>query len=282
MINIRSFKHGDLSFALAQTSREGWAASSEQFEVYLEHDPGGCFVAMDGDQPVGMVTTTSFGPSAWIANLIVEPRYRGQGFGRALMVHGLDRLRNMGTTTVRLDGDPDGIPLYRRLGFVDEYESCRFTLEGSAAIAEIDHSAVEMMRRADLDEVARLDADVFGANRSRFLELKINQAEVRVVRRRQGRIVASLLASATDRGLRIGPCIAQSSDDARCVIEAAISSAAGRSVLIGVPILNADGLAILAELGFSRGSSCARMRLGPQVAKGDPSRLFAISSGAVG
>ena len=146
MIEIRRFEPEDLGFALTQTSREGWAASLEQFEVYLEHDPDGCFVAMADDQSAGMVTTTSFGPSGWIGNLIVEPRYRGRGIGRALMVHGLDRLRRSQSTTVRLDGDPPGIQLYRKLGFVDEYESCRFTLTGPAAIPVVDHSAIETMR----------------------------------------------------------------------------------------------------------------------------------------
>jgi ribosomal protein S18 acetylase RimI-like enzyme len=113
MTEIRRFEPDDLDFADSQKSREGWAASRDQFELYLEHDPDGCFVAMAGDQPVGMLMTTCFGPSGWIGNLIVEPDHRGRGIGRALMEHGLDRLRGRGATTVRLEGDPPGIPLYR-------------------------------------------------------------------------------------------------------------------------------------------------------------------------
>jgi hypothetical protein len=55
MTVIRSFERGDVEFALRQKLREGWAVSREQFEVFLKHDPDGCFVAMAGDQPVGMV-----------------------------------------------------------------------------------------------------------------------------------------------------------------------------------------------------------------------------------
>ncbi len=282
MTVIRRFEPEDLDFALRQTSREGWAASREQFEVYLEHDPDGCFVALAGDQPVGMVTTTCFGPSGWIGNLIVEPGCRGGGIGRALMEHGLDRLRGRGTTTVRLDGDPPGIPLYRKLGFVDEYESCRFTLSGSRERPTPDDSAAEAMSTGDLDEVAALDAAIVGADRRRFLELKMSCAELAVVRRRNGRIVASLLASPTDRGFRIGPCVALDHTDARCLIAAAISAASGRPVLVGLPALNTEALDMLAEMGFEKGPSCSRMRLGPPIAAGDPSRVFAISSGAVG
>ena len=233
MTEIRNFERGDVDFALGQKLREGWAVSREQFEVYLEHDPDGCFVAMDGDQPVGMVTTACFGPSGWVGNLIVEPRCRGRGSGRALMEHGLDRLRGRGTTTVRLEGDPEGIPLYRKLGFVDEFESCRFTLSGSRVRPALGDSAVETVSPGDLDEVAALDAEIFGADRRRFLGLKLACAELAVVRRPNGRTVASLLAAPTDRGFRIGPCVALSRADARCLIAAAIVAASGRPVLIG-------------------------------------------------
>jgi GNAT superfamily N-acetyltransferase len=282
MTVIRCFERGDIDFALRQKLREGWAVSREQFEVFLEHDPDGCFVAMAGDEPVGMVTTTCFGPSGWIGNLIVEPRRRGLGIARALMEHGLDRLRGRGTTTVRLEGDPPGIPLYRKLGFLDELESCRFTLSGSRERPTLDDSAVETMSPDDLNEVAALDAAIFGADRRRFLELKLSCAELAVVRQRKGRILASLLASSTDRGLRIGPCVALSHADARCLIAAAALAASGRPVQIGSPALNTEALEMLAEMGFEKGPSCLRMRLGPPIAAGDPARVFAISSGAAG
>jgi predicted N-acetyltransferase YhbS len=264
MTVIRCFQPDDVDFALRQKRREGWVASREQFKIYLEHDPDGCFVAMAGDQPVGMVTTACFGPSGWIGNLIVEPRCRGRGIGRALMEHGLDHLRGRGATTVRLEGDPPGIPLYRKLGFVDEYESCRFRLPGSNVRPTLEDPAAETMSTGDLDEMAALDASIVGANRRRFLELKMSCAELAVVRRRNGKIVASLLASPTDRGF------------------AAISAAAGLPVLIGLPALNTDALDLLAEMGFEKGTSSLRMCLGPPIDVGDPTRVFAISSGAVG
>ncbi len=282
MAVIRAFERSDVDFALRQKTREGWAVSREQFEVYLEHDPDGCFVAMDGDQPVGMVTTTCFGTSGWIGNLIVEPAYRSRGIGRTLMERGLERLRTGGTTTVRLEADPQGIPLYRALGFTDEFESCRFRLAGSVATATGCDPGVETMSPGDLEEVAALDAEISGADRRRFLDLKLACAELAVVRRRNGIIVASLLAASTDRGLRIGPCVALGRADARCLIAAAISAAAGRTVLIGVPAANIKALDMLAEMGFEEGASSLRMRLGPHIAAGDPACVFAISSGATG
>ena len=279
---IRRFEHDDLDFADRQKEREGWAASREQFKLYLEHDRNGCFVAMADDQPVGMVTTTSFGPSAWIGNLIVEPDFRSRGIGRALMEHAIDQLRERGATTVRLEGDPPGIPLYRKLGFVDEFESCRLNLPESKERPTMNDPTAEPMTTDDLDEVAALDTEIVGPNRRRFLELKFFAAELALVQRRNARIVASLLASPTNRGFRISPGVALEPEDARCLITAAISAASGRPVLIGLPALNTDALDMLAEMGFEKGASSLRMRLGPAIDAGDPTRVFAIASGAAG
>lgn len=282
MTDIRPFEPADVDFALEQKSREGWAVSRAQFTVYLEHDPDGCFVATDARLPVGMVTTAGFGASGWIGNLIVEPDFRGRGIGRALMAHGLDHLRDRGARTVHLEGDPPGIPLYRKLGFVDEFESCRFTLPRSVTRPALDDSAADTMTPEDLDDAAALDAAIIGADRRRFLELKISRAELATVRRRKGKIVSYLLAASTDRGLRVGPCVTLDRDGARFLIAAAVSAAAGRPVLIGLPAVASETIGMLTEMGFEKGQSSLRMRLGAPLPTGDPTRVVAIASGAVG
>jgi hypothetical protein len=134
----------------------------------------------------------------------------------------------------------------------------------------------------DLDEVAALDSRIVGPDRRRFLELKLSVAEIAVVKRRHGRVMASLLASPTNRGLRIGPSVALEPADARGLVAAAVAAASGRPVLAGLPAPNAEGRHMLVEMGFEQGASSQRMRLGPPVDAGDPTRVYAIASGAVG
>jgi GNAT superfamily N-acetyltransferase len=282
MTIIRRFELDDLDFADRQKEREGWAISREQFMLFLRHDPDGCFVATVDDQPVGMVTSICFGPSGWIGNLIVEPEFRSSGIGRALMEHAIETLKVKGGTTVRLEADPPGIPLYRKLGFVDEFESCRLKLAASKQRPPVDRKAAEPMTTDDLHAVASLDNEIVGPDRRRYLELKFAAAEFAIVRRQGRRIVASLMAAPTNRGFRISPCAAYDAADARCLVVEAIAVAAGRPVLIGLPAVNTEGLAMLAELGFEKGESSFRMRLGPSIDAGDPTRVFAIASGAVG
>jgi hypothetical protein len=56
---------------------------------------------------------------------------------------------------------------------VDEFESCRFRLDGSRGKVTSGDPVVESMLPRDLDEVAALDAEIFGADRRRFLGLKL-------------------------------------------------------------------------------------------------------------
>jgi hypothetical protein len=138
------------------------------------------------------------------------------------------------------------------------------------------------MTPGDLDEVAALDARIVGPDRRTFLELKFLGAELALVCRRGGKIVASLLAAPNNRGLRIAPCGALDPGDAQALVTAAISAASGRPVLIGLPAPNIEGLAMLAGMGFEKGVSSQRMRLGPEIDSGDPMRVYAIASGAAG
>jgi len=68
MTFIRPMTNDDLDFAVDQTLREGGATGRHMFEIYLAHDPDGCFIAEDFGQRVGMEPTnlgSRIGP--WIA-----------------------------------------------------------------------------------------------------------------------------------------------------------------------------------------------------------------------
>ena len=152
-IVIRPMTLDDVEFGLAQQAREGWSTGRGMLAGLLEHDPDGGFVASSDGRPIGLITTSRFADTAWISNLIVAPGHRSRGVGRALMEHGLQRLDATGACTVRLDGDPPGIPLYRSLGFEDEGESLRFQWtpspvpQASVGVARISHQNTSRGRR---------------------------------------------------------------------------------------------------------------------------------------
>ena len=202
MAEVRPMTAGDLGFAAELTAGEGWASGRSDFQLYLEHDPDGCFTALEGGRRLGMVTTTRYPASAWIGNLIVVPEHRSRGVGRALLEHGLRHLESAGIRTVRLDGDPPGIPLYRSLGFIDEWESLRFRSVGG----RLDRpQRVTDLKPDDLDAVAALDRTVFGDDRSRMLRLFLDRAEQAIAVKDGVELAGHAMVVRTDRGLRVGP-----------------------------------------------------------------------------
>ncbi len=280
MAEIRPMASDDLGFALELTAGEGWASGRRDFELYLEHDPDGCFVAREGGRPVGMVTTTRYPASAWIGNLIVVPEHRSRGLGRALMEHGLRHLEAAGVRMVRLDGDPPGIPLYRSLGFADEWESLRFRGVGG----RLDRPPqVSALKRGDLAAVAAFDRTVFGDDRSRMLRLLFDRAERAVVVAGPDGLAGYAMVVRTDRGLRLGPCAAADARAAEELLRAAVTTAAaGEGITLGVPGPNPEARSILEHLGFEPTPPSLRMVRGPVAAEGRPDCIFAIANGAVG
>jgi len=278
MINLRPLTETDIDFVLRQTAREGWDTARHRVEIHLAHDFEGAFIADDDGEPVGMVTTTGYGAGGFIGNLIVVPERRSRGVGRALMEHGLAHLEAAGITTVRLDGDPPGIPLYRSLGFVDEWESRRYDVTARSGRAD----DVRPMVDADLDEVCVLDQPAFGDDRGRLLRLLASRCEVGLVVENATELAGFLFAERTSRGMRIGPVVAVDASAGRSLIGACLGAVAPCAVTIGVPGVNVAGCRLLDDLGCRATESSLRMVRGRCVAGGDPCRVFAIAGGDVG
>jgi GNAT superfamily N-acetyltransferase len=275
----RPFVRDDIEFALAQTEREGWDTTADVFEVCLALDPEGCFVAEAAGGPVGMVTTTRHNRTAWIGNLIVTPEHRRQGIGERLMRLAVEHLAGRGVQTIRLEADPPGIPLYRRLGFVDECESLRFT--GPAGQPRRPNDA-ERVARTDLPEVAAFDAEHFGDERSRLLGLLFDRAKAAYCVHVRARLRGYVIVLSARRGLRVGPWVADDEQTARTLLEAVLANVANGPVLVGAPAVNKSATALLESFGFSRSPSCLRMIRGPVTGAGRLHNVYGIANGAMG
>jgi len=279
MITLRPVTETDVDFVLRQTAREGWDTARHRVEIHLAHDPGGAFIADEDGEPIGMVTTTRYATAGFIGNLVVVPERRSRGVGRLLMEHGLAHLEATGVSAVRLDGDAPGIPLYRSLGFVDEWESRRYRATAPDRESSV---GVRAMTESDLDQVCALDGPVFGDDRGRLLRLLTPRCELRLVVDNASGVAGFLLAERTLRGVRIGPVAAVDVSAARSLLGACCAAVVGRTVTIGVPGLNAAGCGLLDALGFCATESSLRMVRGRLEAVGDPCRVFAIAGGDIG
>jgi ribosomal protein S18 acetylase RimI-like enzyme len=276
---IRRFRSEDLEFALAQTLREGWDNTTAIFRLILEHDPRGSFVAEVDGQRAGMVTTTSFPHSSWLGNLIVVPEGRRTGLGERLMRHAISHLEEHGVETMRLEADPMGIGIYRRLGFVDHSESPRLE-KLPPHPRPTDRS--EPLEDGDLREMRELDARFFGDDRRRMLEGLLEIALTARCLRVRGRIEAFAMALPSREGIRLGPCVSRDPGLVEPLIDSILARFDDRKVIVALSAGNGAALARLESRGFRRTPSCLHMLLGKAPAGNLAGVPVALANGAIG
>jgi GNAT superfamily N-acetyltransferase len=280
-LTVRPFTGEDIDFAVAQAGREGWDNTPELFALSLEHDPEGCFVAeLDGER-VGMITSTCYAESAWLGNLIVEPDARRRGIGKRLTVHAIDALKRLGIETFRLEADPMGVDLYRRLGFSDQFTTTRFQKAPPHRIDPV--RSVPHVSADDIDDVVAYDRAGFGDDRGRLLVSMMNIAPVTFCLRRDNGAVAGYAAALPSvAGLRLGPCVADDADAAATLLDSVLSVSRGIPIVTAVPDVHPTAVELMISRGFRTVGSCPRMRLGPPAGESDPDKLVAIAYGAIG
>ena len=276
---IRLMEERDIDFALAQTAREGWEIAPGGFQMHLDDDPDGCFIAEREGRPIAMITTTRYGRSAFMGNLIVEPSSRRQGVGEMLMRCAMDRLRQQGISRLALEADAPGVKLYRRLGFTDAFQSLRFEAMRPARPAAGEGREVEPLTADNLKEMARFDAHHFGDDRSRILAALLPRAPAALCLRRDGAPAGYIITQPLKGGVRLGPAVAIGAEAAAALIDAVLARLDAARFTAGVPAPNRDGARVLRARGFEPRTPCLRMVCGDEAYHGRPEHVLAIAGG---
>jgi GNAT superfamily N-acetyltransferase len=252
----------DLGFAMHLKDQAGWNQIGADWHRFLDMEPTGCFVAEWDGQAVGTAVACILGSVAWIAMVLVDQEWRGRGIGKALMSHALDFLGRQGMVSVRLDATALGKPLYEKLGFVLEYELARY--EGIPR-GGAETRAAEKANKQDWPQVFKLDREITGADRSKFLSrlFSAQPDDVRIVR--SGTRVVGFVAGRPGTGAwQIGPCLATSDAGPKLLSDAARRHADER-VFIDVPMQNTAAANMAQEMELTVQRHLVRMCRGKPV-----------------
>ena len=190
----------------------GWNQVYEDWQRLADYEPEGCFVAVNGADVVGTVTTTRYGTAlAWIGMMLVDLAYRRRGVGTLLMRQALHSLHDCGVRCIKLDATPEGNLVYQRLGFHVEWEFQRWTWETSRNRRD---ETMDVQDSGSLTLSLRdLDREAFGGDRGDYLT-RLGQVS-RVATRDDGfgMLRPGFLAS------YLGPVTANSLATARSIID---------------------------------------------------------------
>lgn len=263
---IRRGTASDGAFCHALTEKEDWNYSMHEIQSMVTN-PRVLFFIAEEEAPIGMVASFLYGDAAWIGLLIVAEEYRGQGVGTALLEEALAHLRSAGVTTVTLEAAPEAVPLYKRLGFVPEFDSLRLKGESHAGDAHVSNLQEDL-----LGEVSLFDQKYFGVERRAFLKEFLTLSSVRLVE--GDNTIRGYLMGRTATTHKLGPCVCEDEVFFEKLLTRALPQMEG-TVSVGIPSPNKAGVSLLEQHGFSVRGASLRMVWGKK-RRGIPERIFAI------
>jgi GNAT superfamily N-acetyltransferase len=228
---VRLLGPADLEEALLLSSTAGWNQQRADWQMLLTLAPSGSFAAIVGDRIVATAIGIDYGGFGWIAMMLVDPAYRGRGFGRRLLEAAMDAIP--GGKPIRLDATPMGRPLYASCGFEHEATLNRYVAEPSSRRIPPATPGVQRITVDALASIVGQDAAVFGGQRGAVLEWALGRTPQYAWTKPAPGTPASYCFGRQGRLFdQIGPIVAPDDETARGLVGAAAAGAEGRAVVI--------------------------------------------------
>jgi GNAT superfamily N-acetyltransferase len=109
-ITIAAKRHWNYPESWIQT----WLPSLTVTAEYIQSNE--TWVAIEGEQYVAYYSLKLDGEFLWLDNLWVLPEFIGQGIGKWLFHHAVERSRGTGATALKIEADPNAQDFYEKIG----------------------------------------------------------------------------------------------------------------------------------------------------------------------
>ncbi|MER5438361.1 GNAT family N-acetyltransferase [Streptomyces sp. NPDC002790] len=281
---IRRLTPRDVLACADLSENRGWPREEHKWRLLLSAGTGYGIDDPDGGL-VSACVVTEYGPRerpelGAIGMVLVAEQHARQGIGRRLMRHVVERA---GTTPLTLHATPYGRPLYEELGFKvtgrAEMVRGRFAAGGSLPVVSTRAATAE-----DLPAILRLDAEVFGPDRTQVitrLPAFADQLRVAVDEGPSGGLIGFAAAWPNEDTHVIGPLIARDTATAQALV-ASLAAGTDRPLRTDIDVRHEELLAWLKESGLDAVSLNAVMSYGSSGLPGDWTRRFAPLTVAAG
>jgi GNAT superfamily N-acetyltransferase len=269
---MRKLTASDIPAALELSTEAGWNQTIADWGTLIDLAPEGC-LAIEVDGELAATTTLiCYGQHlAWIGMVLTRIRYRGRGFARKLMTEALALADRMQIKTVKLDATDQGQPMYEKFGFRCEEGVERWWRAGNTEVA----GAVVNERKESHEGWRELDLQAFGANRTELLsKLACKNPPLWLgnsyLFSRAGRLTSYL-----------GPCVCESSEAARTLMEEALQRGAAGGWSWDLLPRNEATLALARSLEFTPKRHLTRMVRGKEL-RPKQAAIYAIAGFELG
>ncbi len=249
----------DFNFIIGLAALENIRYSKKDLKRIVDFEPEGCFIALDGKQRLGIVTTITYGNVGWIGNLLVEKSTRQRGTGTKLVKEALEYMQKKDVKVPKLYCFPKRIPFYRRLGFKTEINVQVMVGKGK----KIPFSEVKQLSEDALHEMLLLDKKIFGADRSRLL-CRFHQEFPKncFAAYYKKKLVGYIMANGSEDEYELGPwvCLPKYQNRyAEQLLRAGINSLDTKKIDLSTPLNNIMIENILVNYSFKKQGIAVRM-----------------------
>jgi len=261
---LRRLRVEDIPSALELSAQAGWNQTANDWQMLIDLAPDTCLgIELDGEL-AATTTLLCYGTKlAWVGMVLTKIKFRGRGLARRLLSEALKLAGQMNIETVKLDATDQGMPLYEKLGFRSEQPVERWTRRGKG-------NSIELASKVDSlsSELLSADQGAFVADRSKFLKKLAYRNSVLVDTN------SFLLARSGREMAYLGPCVSESADAARSLIEKCTQNTTS-SIAWDLLKLNRDSEAIAKDLGFTPQRCLTRMFRGREL-RGREESIYAL------
>jgi GNAT superfamily N-acetyltransferase len=245
----------DIPDAMRLKDAAGWNQTAADWARFISASPEGCFVMECHGNVIGTSATITYeGRFSWIGMLIVDELYRGQGIGTALLGRAIQFLDSQKIPTIKLDATPQGKPLYEKLGFISEYNIERWMIKSTAK--EIAAEIVPV----SIEDVLRIDRNVFGANRSELLRSLAQEApHLTLIDQQDRKITGYSFGRLGSRADHMGPWVARDEGAAARLLNSFLLRSSRELIFVDCLRLNSWAVPLVKARGFEFSRPLTRM-----------------------
>lgn len=250
-----------------------WNQNAADWRLMLEIGRGYGLSLADGTLAASTMTLPYGAAFGWVSMVLVLPEYRRRGYATRLLRRALEDLSAERRAAV-LDATPAGHEVYAEEGFRDTWGFKRFALQAFKTNGVVDTSGVRPLEARDWSRIEALDAEAFGADRTRLLKaLPIRLPAAALVCERGGEVTGFLLGRDGREAWQLGPLVARDAQSARALLGSALEQVA-RPLYLDLVDRESALAAWLESGGFSLQRPFTRMVHGAHQAPGNASLVF--------
>ncbi len=257
---ITRMSQSDMQLAIQWAANAGWNPGLHDADCFYQTDSNGFFIGKLNHQPIAMSSAVIYDEDfAFCGFYIVDARYRGKGYGLALTKA---RLAYIGKRNAGIDGVPDMLDKYARLGYQIAHHNARYEMQNNLLDdMQLEHQVIAL-QEVPFSMLAAYDRRHFPAARDVFLRCWINQTGTHSLAVIEAGVLRGYgVIRPCQTGFKIGPLFADTEAIANSLFISLAQRIKAGPVYLDCPLNNPHAMALVKRYDLKQVFETARMYL---------------------